>query len=239
MTAHSPHRINAAPMALMAALLALWLGGCERRDTLLTVHATATTRTAPDLAIVTLGVVARGANARAAQAAQAARMEAVMQAVRAAGVEEAEVQTVGYSLEPQYTYPRGGSPRITGYQSRNIVSVRVRDLNAVSGLIDATVADGANELQGIQFTFQDNEAARNAARAQALETARARAEAYASAVDMKVARVDSITEPGGAAPPLADGYGRAISVAAEQSANLVAPGQLDSQSSVTVVFVLR
>src|SRR5262245_27052122 len=125
------------------------LAACGRNETILTVHASATTRAAPDLAIVTLGVLARGGTAQEAQHAQSTRMAAVMAAARAAGVEERNVQTVGFSLEPQYTYPRNASPRITGYVSRNTVSVRVSDLSAVSGLIDATVAEGANELQGI------------------------------------------------------------------------------------------
>lgn len=218
------------------------LAACGRNETLLTVHASATTRTAPDLAIVTLGVSARGDTARAAQQAQSARMNAVMEAATAAGVQEADVQTVGFSLDPQYTYPRGGSPRVTGYVSRNIVSIRVRDLSAVSGLIDATVAEGANELHGIQFTFQDEEASRDAARAQALQTARARADAYAEAADMRVVRMLSITEPGGAVPPVdyRRGYGPPT-VATEQAAsgNQIRPGELDAGSSVTVVFELR
>jgi uncharacterized protein len=206
------------------------------------VHASATTRTAPDLAIVTLGVIARGPNARAAQEAQSVRMNAAMEAARAAGAEDNDVQTVGFSLDPQYVYPRGGAPRITGYVSRNTVAIRVRNLDAVSGLIDATIAEGANELQGIQFTFQDVEASRDAARAQAVETARTRAAAYAEAANMRVARVVSITEPGGVVPPWdhrGDGFA-ARSVAVEQAANApISPGELDSQSSVTVVFELR
>lgn len=232
------------PVVVLAAACVLLapLAACGR-ETLLTVHANATTRTAPDLAIVTLGVVAQGATARAAQDAQNERMSRVMEAARAAGVAEADVQTVGFALEAQYAYPRGGPPRVTGYASRNIVSVRLTNLGAVSGLIDATVAQGANELQGIQFTFQDEEASRNAARAQALQTARARAETYAEAADMRVVRMLSITEPGGIVPIPVDAYDRRMlgRAAAEQAAanTQISPGQLDAQSAVTVVFELR
>ncbi len=234
--------INLKVASVFLALTAL--AACGRAETLLTVHASATTRAAPDLAIVTLGVLARGASAQAAQQAQSTRMSAVMDAARTAGVAEADVQTVGFSIEPQYTYPRSGAPRITGYVSRNIVAVRVRDLSKVSALIDATVAEGANELQGIQFTFEDEEASRNAARAQALTTARARADSYATAADMRVARVLSITEPGGIVPEPRDGFMRnqAYSVAPEQAAAAgaqIAPGELDARSSVTVVYELR
>jgi uncharacterized protein len=110
-------------LAVAGAVLALAaLGGCGR-PTLLAVHASATTRPAPDLAIVTLGVVARGPNARAAQEGQNTKMTAVLAAARSAGVEEADVETDGFSLEPQHAYPRGGPPRLTGYVSRNTVSL--------------------------------------------------------------------------------------------------------------------
>jgi uncharacterized protein YggE len=224
------------------SLVLVTLGACGR-ETLLTVNASATTRSAPDLAVVTLGVLARGDTAQAAQQAQTAKMSAVMAAARAAGVADNDVQTVGYALEPQYAYPRNAAPRVTGYVSRNTIAVRLRDLNAVSGLIDATVAQGANELQGIQFTYLDEEASRETARAQAVERARTRATAYAEAAGMRVVGIDSITEPGGALAPerRRDGFAMsARTVAAEQQADLsINPGELDNEASVTVVFALR
>jgi len=232
-------RVGAAMLALGAVLA---LGACGQRETLLSVYATATERTTPDLAIVTLGVVARGATANAAQQAQAQRMSAVMEAVRAAGVAETEVQTVNYSLEPQYTYARGAPARITGYLSRNSVAIRVTALQAVSALIDATVADGANELQGIQYTFADTEAAHDAARASAVETARRRAAAYAEAAGMRVGRIVAITEPGTTPLPyLSDGQARGGAMLEQSAANVapLRPGQNDTYSSVTVIFALR
>jgi uncharacterized protein YggE len=212
--------------------------------TLLTVHASSTTRATPDLAIVMLGVSARGGTAQAAQEAQSTRMSAVLAAARAASVEERDVQTVGFSLDPIYAYPRNAAPRITGYESRNTVSIRVRDLSRVSRLIDATVAEGANELQGIEFTFRNEEGSRDAARAEALETARTRAQAYAQSAGMRVARVLSITEPGGVVPGIIrPGIGGRVRGAfngqAVASEAAIMPGQLDAESAVTVVFELR
>lgn len=234
-------RMRIAPFKLFVLLLAIaGLAACGQQQTLLTVHASAETRAAPDLAIVTLGVVAQGPSAQAAQRAQSARMQAVLAAASAAHVAEEDVQTVGFSLEPQYAYARGTAPRITGYLSRNTVSIRVKDLAAVSALIDATVAEGANELQGVQFAFSDEEASRDAARAKALDTARQRAEAYAKAADMRVARILAITEPGAAARPEAyrARYGGAVMAEAAPQ-NAVRPGQLDAESDVTVIFELR
>ena len=229
---------GACGFALAASISVL--AACGARETMLAVHASATTRTTPDLAIVTLGVTARGATAAAAQQAQNTQMERVLGAARSAGAQEPDIQTVGFSLEPQYAYARGQAPRITSYISRNIVSIRIRELNAVSALIDATVAEGANELQGIQFTYQDEEASREAARTQALEAARQRAERYAEAAGMRVLGIRSIIEPGSLLPPDRRRDGFALGAVVEQaSAASVNPGQLDNPASVTVVFALR
>lgn len=225
--------------AAALALAMLGLASCGSPKTMLTVNASAITRDAPNLAVVTLGVVARGATAREAQSAQSQRMQSVLQAARTAGAEDKDVQTVGFSLEPQFTYVKGQPSRISSYISRNMVAVRIAKLEAISTLIDATVAQGANELQGIQYTIQDGESARDAARTQALETARARGEAYAKAAKMKILRIRSITEPGGAFTPWdyrRDGYGSAVEQAAAAPVN---PGRLDNRAEVTVVFELQ
>lgn len=237
------HIIARGARALAPLFTAIALMGCGAEETLLAVHASASTRSTPDLAIVTLGVVARGATAVAAQQAQTNRMQTVLDAARAAGAEDADIQTVGFSLEPQYVYVRGQAPRISGYISRNTVSLRLRDLNRISGLIDATVAQGANELHGITFTFEDDERVREAARAQALETARRRANVYAEAAGLEVVAIRSIVEPGSAfAPPDARRDGAFAAVLEQSAAAPVAPinpGQVDTDAAITVVFALR
>ena len=72
-----------------------------------------------------------------------------------------------------------------------------------------------------------------------MERARERADRYATAAGMRVARVLSITEPGGVVPPIEMRQDYARVVNAEQSAGAISPGELDNRSSVTVVFELR
>lgn len=219
------------------------LGGCGPRETLLAVHASAKIRSTPDLAIVTLGVTARGDTASAAQQAQSARMQEVLAVAKAAGVQDADVQTVNFSLDRQYVYPRGVPPRVSGYLSRNLVEIRLHDLNAISGMIDAVVAEGANELQGIAFTFANEEASREAARGEALNTARKRAQVYAKAAGLRVVRIQSIIEPGASlpSPDPSRGFAGVLVEAAAPTATAaqIQPGQLDNVASVSVVFVLR
>lgn len=235
--------IARAARAFAPVLAAIALAGCGGDETLLAVHASASTRSTPDLAIVTLGVVARGDTAVAAQQAQSTRMQSVLEAARAAGAEDSDIQTVGFSLEPQYVYVRGQAPRVSGYISRSTVSLRLRDLNRISGLIDAAVAQGANELHGITFTFEDEERVREAARAQALQTARQRANVNAEAAGLEVVAIRSIVEPGSAfAPPDTRRDGAFAAVLEQSAAAPVAPinpGQLDTDAAVTVVFALR
>ncbi len=207
--------------------------------TTVTVHATETVRAAPDLAIVTVGVVARGATAAAANQEQARRMAAVLAAVKAAGVADEDVQTTQVSLQPQYAYAEGAPPRIAGFEARNMVSVRVTQLDRVGAMIDAVVADGGNEVQGISFGFRDPEAARAGARTAAMQAALQRAGQYAEAAGLEVDRVLSIVEGGGAAPPMPFPVAMDAVRAQTEAVSATMPGQIESEASVTVVVALR
>ena len=170
------------------------------RPTTLTVAAEGHVDRAPDVADLSGGVVTQAPTAAAALADNAARMTSVVAAVRRAGVAERDIQTSGLSLAPQYRYTNGQSPVLTGYQVTNTVALKVRNLPDAGRLVDALVAAGANQINGPSFRVDDAAGTLDAARTAAVATARARAQLYAAAAGLHVARIRSIVE-GGAEPP--------------------------------------
>jgi hypothetical protein len=84
----------------------------------------------PDIASFTAGVVAQGNTAGEAMQANAARMNAVVAALRGAGVADRDIRTSRLSLQPQYHRPTpirsadgtmvmpNEPPRIIGYEAR-------------------------------------------------------------------------------------------------------------------------
>ena len=170
--------------------------------TLLSVSAQAQASRAPDVAILSTGVVTQAADANAAMRANATQMEKVMSAIRAAGIAERDIQTSGINLGPQYRYAENQPPVITGYQASNTVSLKVRDIAKLGDVLDALVASGANQINGPAFEIDEPEAVYDQARRAALEKAQRRADMYAKTLDLRVRRIVSISEGAGFQPPM-------------------------------------
>lgn len=207
------------------------------QGTALTVSAEARTAARPDIALITAGVVTEAPTAEAALAANAQRMTAVIAAIRRAGVAERDIQTAQLSVNPQMVYAENVPPRVTGYQATNTVNVKVRNLANVGKTVDAVVAQGSNQLNGISFSLDDPDAALDGARTEALKRARARADLYAAAAGLKVHRIVAIAEGGAVEPPRP--MPMMMARAAAMDSTPVAAGEVGLTANVTVTFELR
>lgn len=239
----------AATAAFLAAFAAPQLAAAQQtvtahpgmaaiEGTLLTVSADGTTEAAPDMATVSLGVTTEGPTAAAALNSNSQRMNALTQALRRAGVAERDIQTASVSVNPQYTYAENQPPRLTGYQASNTVNARVRTIGNVGRVIDAAVAAGGNTVNGVSFSHQNPDAQLDAARRDAAQEARRRADLYASAFGLRVHRIIAISESGGYSPPVPYQLLAATRMA-EAEPTPVSPGEIETRVSVSVTYELR
>jgi hypothetical protein len=163
-------------------------------------------------------------------------MQAVFAALKKAGVVDKDIQTSNLSIAPQYAYAEREPPKLTGYQASNQVSVIVRDLKRLGATVDAVVGSGSNQVNGVTFGLADPDRALDQARKDAVAKARARAELYAQAAGLKVARIVAISEGGDAAvPPMP----MPMAKMAMAEATPTAPGELALSVTVNVAFELR
>ena len=204
----------------------------------LTLTASADAARAPDQLRLTAGVISNAATAAEAMAANSARMNAVLAALKAAGVAQKDVQTTGLSLNPQYRYQPEQQPILTGYQARNAISIRTARLADAGKLVDAAIKAGANEVQGPEFGLINPDAALDAARTAAVASGRARAELYAAAAGLKIKRITSISE-GSAGPDPGPRPMMRTMAEAEASAPPVQPGEIALSVQVTMSFELE
>jgi uncharacterized protein YggE len=196
----------------------------------------------PDLAIISAGVVARAPTASAALQETADKMERVIAALKRAGVADRDIQTSSVNLNPEYRYPENQAPQLVGYSASNQVTIRFRDIRNSGRILDALVAEGANQISGPSMTLEHPEEALDEARARAVAAGRARAELYARALGMRVARVVSVSEGGGyyappppPPPPMPERDGAVMAMARTQ----IVPGEQKLQVSLSMVFELR
>jgi len=192
---------------------------------------------APDIAELRLGVALTRPTARAAQADAAAAMAAVLAALRAAGVAAADLRTEGLALQPVMDYRGDEAPRLRGYELRNGVVARVRDVARLPEAIDGAIAAGATSLDGVRLDVADRAGAEAAARDAAVADALEKAAALALAAGLSLGPVLSIAEvvDGGAAPyPVA----RGAKLMAVDAATPVEAGSTEIVVRVEVVVAL-
>ncbi|WP_158916486.1 SIMPL domain-containing protein [Caulobacter sp. S45] len=208
----------------------------EFRATTLSLSAEGEVRTAPDLAVIGLGVRTEGATAAEALARNATRMTATVAALKAQGVAPADIQTSNLSLDPQY-FDDGKAPRrLTGYQASNTVSVRLRDMGRVGPVVDALVAAGANQIDSIGFQLAEPHAAEDAARREALKALQAKADLYAQATGYRIQRLVRLSEGGGGYQPRI--MAAPMAFAARKVATPVEAGELTVGVSVSGLYEL-
>ncbi len=188
----------------------------------------------PDTAIITIAVVTQNASASEAQAENASRSDAVIRAVRAAAGANAEVQTSGYSLQPQYVYKQNESPTISGYMARNSVVVTMSDLPRVGAVIDAATRAGANNIDNLAFTLRKDRAARDRALTDATREAMSKAQLIAQALGGRVVRIVEVQESGTARPPILYKQ-EARTLAAQDASTPIEVGALDITAQVQLV----
>jgi hypothetical protein len=229
---------------------------------LLSITAEGRSRRTPDLALFSAGVVTQGTNASQAMAENGRRMDRVVAALRRLGIAERDIQTSSISLQPRYTDPdrdaqirarqmrepyippaQPEAPRIIGYEARNNVQVRVRRLGEMGRIIDTLIEQGANQVDGPSFSLDEPAAALDQARTEAIAEGIRRAELYARAAGMRVARIVSISEGGGYYPVGQVAFSRAERGGAPMMApppppTIVAPGELSLGVGVSMQFEL-
>ena len=197
-------RTSLLASAMIGALIAPSLADAPPPP-MLTVTGEGSASAAPDIAIVSLGVVSEAANAQDALAANAKDMNAVVDTITGTGIEKKDVATSGLFVEPIYSDPSkdpNGQSRITGYRVSNQVTIRIRDIEKSGPLLDKVIAAGANRVNGISFEIGKSEALRDAAIKAAISEARRRAELMAEAAGVKLGPIQSISANDGGGPPV-------------------------------------
>jgi uncharacterized protein YggE len=152
----------------------------------------------PDQVRIDIGVTTQAKTAQEAAATNATRFSEVVAAVKKVAGADADIQTVSYTVQPNYRYPKeGGTPSIAGYTAQNIVRIRTLKVDKAGEIIDAGTGSGANQIRGIEFSVKDERTLRAQALRDAARDARAAVEAMAAGLGLRVLRILRVEESAG------------------------------------------
>lgn len=166
-----------------------------------TVNGTGSVTITPDEASISVGVNIVNASLAEAQAQATTQMNQVIDALKAAGIAELDIQTSNYSVNVIQEYDTNGYPaRVSGYQVNNQVNVKVRDIAKLGDILESAVAAGANSIYGVSFVVSDSADAAKQARTEAVADATRKAQEIADATGMSLGRIVTVTETNGPSP---------------------------------------
>jgi hypothetical protein len=160
---------------------------------------------APDTVALSIGVSVKRPTAPAAIGDAASSATKLIDALKAAGVAEKDIQTANYSLNQEFISPNNAGPKPDGFRVSNTVVAKIRTMDSVGAVIDAATAAGGSDaqVQGVSFSLDDDTASLAAARDQAFADAKAKAEQFAKLSDRKLGKVVAINQTDTPSTPIA------------------------------------
>ncbi|HEV8535010.1 MAG TPA: SIMPL domain-containing protein [Candidatus Limnocylindria bacterium] len=196
----------------------------------------ATVRVKPDAAIIAVGAVAQAATAAEAQDLVAERMARVIERAKALGIAEKDTRTSQYRIDPQYSHEQGKAPRLAGYQGNQQITLTLHGTEGVGKTVDALIQNDGALTATVAFTLLDSKAAQADARKQAIEDARAKAEAMAKTSGVTLGKVLSVNDVGLSPTVGVDGVKLMMAIPAPRADTQLPTGQLDVVVRVQVQF---
>ena len=195
--------------------------------TLITVTGNGTVDGTPDRASFDFGVTSRGATAAEALNGNSSDARAIIEALKRAGIDSADIQTTQVSLWPQTS---SDGTRIIGYQASNSVQVTAA-LGRAGTLVDAAVRAGANNVDGPNLDTADKSSLYSEALKRAIGDAKVKAQAIADGAGLTLGTLEKVSEGGNATPPVP------MYAAGTAAASVpIEAGTQQIQASVTVTY---
>ncbi len=209
----------------------------------------------PDVATFNFTIESKEADAKAAQEKVRTQMQEITEYLKGAGVEEKDIKTEGYTLNPWYDYGQTActgfycppsEPKLKGYQVNQTVTVKVRDTAKVGELLSAVGSKGVQNVSGPNFTIDDMDVLKAEAREEAIKDAQEKADLLAKNLNVRLGKMTGYweNEDGGGYP--VPYYDMERSMMAKSEAGMAAPepaivpsGETKVQSSVSISYEIH
>jgi uncharacterized protein YggE len=123
-----------------------------------------------------------------------AKMNNIIAELKKLNIEEKDIKTSNYNLNPVYNWTQNKGQELAGYEVTQTITLKIHDLNKIGDVIAKTTEQGANQIGDISFTIDDEFALKNQAREAAIKKAQEKAKLIADQSGMKLGKVKSVSE---------------------------------------------
>lgn len=222
----------------------------------ITVSGKAEISAVPDISTLSFTVRSSGTNpdTEKMQSDIAVIVTSVFSKLKDLGIEEKDIKTTNYSVNPKYgsqdcsskvqtmIYP----PRpcstsvVSGYEASESVNVKVRDTKNVAKVLAALAELKITEISGPNFEIDSIDKLKDEAREKAIIDAREKAKVLGKSLKINLKKIVSFSDDSANAYPMM--YGKAMSMmdsSLESSLPNIAAGEQKITSNVSITFEIQ
>lgn len=234
------------------AAAAVLLGGCgtagqtpatveviQGESRVISVTASEEVRVEPDIAEISIGIRTEDIEAETCRNENSLLTEAVVEAVKALGVEESSIQTSGLDLYPRYKW-NGSEDVLNGYTMTTTLTVSDLPVELTGKVLTDAVGAGATDINSVTYLSSGYDEAYQQALELAIQTARTKADVMAEASGCAITSVANIQENNyNQTGRYTDYTANAAMMKADTAETVVQPGELSISAQVTVEFSIE
>lgn len=206
----------------------------------MSVSGTGKVTAVPDLAMVNIGVITQGETPEAVRVASTQSMNSIISYLKGLSIDSKDIQTANFTTSPRYQY-QSGKNTIIGYEANQTVSVMLRHVDVSQKQLETVLSQvtqvGANNIQGVRFSFSNEDDFKQQATKQAIEKAKQSAQQLTTDAGLKLVKLVNII------PAQTDSSIMPMAYAMAAKSNAITsdiePGSQDVSSTVTLVYEVR
>ncbi|MFC1663575.1 SIMPL domain-containing protein [Patescibacteria group bacterium] len=171
----------------------------EAKNTI-TVSATGEVYAKPDLVLLDFSIVNEAKTVVEAMAENTEKMNKVIDFMKNQGIEEKDLKTTSFNIYPRYKwrneiyYYPSGERVLVGYEVRQSLEIKIRDMEKIGDIIEGATTAGANQIGSLEFTIDKQDELKKQAREQAIELAETKAKEITSQLGVRIERITNFNE---------------------------------------------
>jgi hypothetical protein len=149
----------------------------------------------PDVAVIVVGVkTPEKMKIEQVMSENTTAVNKILQAIKAAGIDDKDIKTTSYNLYPVYDYLESRGQVLKGYTLDQQIQIKIRKMDTVGDIIELATRNGANQVGSVSFTIDDPEELKNEARQEAIAKAKDKAKDMARTSGINLGKLVGIYE---------------------------------------------